>query len=1327
MRNLELLYSTQLSALTELSGIQCSSVDYDTGIIYCASAYNITGLNPRDGEISGVISLVNDGYLPPDGSGKVVGIQCIPDQQSVCVATDNGNLLLWNVFTQELECVGNVESGITSMSWSPDMELLVLTTGQETMIMMTRDFDPITEKSLHPENFGSAEFITVGWGKKETQFHGSVGKQAATLKPEDEKPALPWDDRKPRISWRGDGQFFVVSTISPSTGSRKLRVWSREGEHDSTSENVDGVEHALCWKPSGSLITSSLRKPNRHEIIFFEKNGLRHGEFTLPFSVKQVEVKEVLWNTDSTVLAVWCEDLLTDDNTDNCKKSYVQLWTVGNYHWYLKQSLPFESDKPVSVLWDPEHAYKLHIVSSAGKYLQYTWYWATKCSHGKTENDQALVAVIDGDKVLLTPMRNMVVPPPMCAYSLQLPCAVNQVTFCCHGNTNNIAVSLVNGQIAIYTFDESQREDTSIKFDGAGGGSFGICCKTPVLKDIYRIEGLPASTSLSPLSLSHMVWLNNENFVLVYVDQNSGNHSVICNAEVQSEGSLIKISSSSDLEDHVYKMAMSNDSEHIAVQLPNGSLLKYDPVNESVLPWEDNCGQEINFPLPCPQMAVCNIGGQEVVLGLTDRYRLYVNNTEVATNCTSFAIHDEYLLLTTLSHTCRCICRQTKVEVLPTLSDGKEHPFDESIRRVERGSRIVHVVADDTKLVLQMPRGNLETIHPRALVLSAVRKALDRVQFKEAMILMRKHRINLNLIFDHNPKVFLDNVTVFVQQVESVNNISLFITDLQAEDVTVTMYTVAYQRTADGNEFPNKVDTICDAVRQSLIDVDENKYLLSILVTYVRKSTPELEKALLLVRSLREKPDEVVSAEEALKYLLFLVDVNEMYDVALGTYDFDLVLMVAEKSQKDPKEYIPFLNSLRHLQGHYQSFTIDKYLKRYKKALNHISKCGAEFFSECISLVKEHKLFTEALELYSPVSQHYKQIASLYGEYLSEKCKHEEAGIMFVKAESWEQALSCFKACKNWRQIFCMTARLKYSPDKEMDIAKKLTDQLKEARRHQEAAIVLEQYVLDIEESIVCLIEGCLWEEALRMMYKHNRTDFIETNLKSALIETYEHQIDTMKNLHNDFEKYTNRLDVVRKQKEKERLEFLESGGDLGADADLYSDTSSATGESIQSSRYSSDSRQSAYSKTSGRSSKNRRKAEHKKWKLKEGSQYEDLALIAALSRLIRTVDDLRDEVQSLLKALVQFHFDKQASELQQKFSDFLSDIEKSIPDIWNDETNDNSNQPILGPTTTANSIAQAVQRGQVVTEKQDPIIRIPPTLNKDKKWKLSTLESSSS
>ena len=41
-----------------------------------------------------------------------------------------------------------------------------------------------------------------------------------------------------------------------------------------------------------------------------------------------------------------------------------------------------------------------------------------------------------------------------------------------------------------------------------------------------------------------------------------------------------------------------------------------------------------------------------------------------------------------------------------------------------------------------------------------------------------------------------------------------------------------------------------------------------------------------------------VTTDEAMRYLLYLVDVNDLYNVALGTYDFDLVLMVAEKSQK---------------------------------------------------------------------------------------------------------------------------------------------------------------------------------------------------------------------------------------------------------------------------------------------------------------------------------------------------------------------------------------------------------------------------------------------
>jgi elongator complex protein 1 len=95
-----------------------------------------------------------------------------------------------------------------------------------------------------------------------------------------------------------------------------------------------------------------------------------------------------------------------------------------------------------------------------------------------------------------------------------------------------------------------------------------------------------------------------------------------------------------------------------------------------------------------------------------------------------------------------------------------------------------------------------------------------------------------------------------------------------------------------------------------------DQYLLPILTSYVQKQTDkDLADALIRVKAVKEaerKNSQLrVSADDAMKYLLYLVDVNRLYDVALGLYDFDLVMQVAAKSNKDPKEYLPFLNKLR--------------------------------------------------------------------------------------------------------------------------------------------------------------------------------------------------------------------------------------------------------------------------------------------------------------------------------------------------------------------------------------------------------------------------------
>jgi elongator complex protein 1 len=179
--------------------------------------------------------------------------------------------------------------------------------------------------------------INVGWGSKQTQFHGSLGKAAAQAPSASSLSSVgisPDDDLLTRISWRGDGTQFVVSAVSPDTVTtlrrRVLRIYTRDGVLQATAEAIPGLEHPLSWRPSGNLIVGAQRfgtfpgggkgREGRHDVVFFEKNGLRHGEFGLRHGTPGVgpteakdrkwgyKVKELCWSADSNVLLVWIEE-----------------------------------------------------------------------------------------------------------------------------------------------------------------------------------------------------------------------------------------------------------------------------------------------------------------------------------------------------------------------------------------------------------------------------------------------------------------------------------------------------------------------------------------------------------------------------------------------------------------------------------------------------------------------------------------------------------------------------------------------------------------------------------------------------------------------------------------------------------------------------------------------------------------------------------------------------------------------------------------------------------------------------------------------------------
>lgn len=345
---------------------------------------------------------------------QVLDLHYFADTAVVCVVFAGGDIVL--VREQPLpredpiEIAGSVDAGIAAAAWSPDEELLAICTRTNNFLLMSRDFDPVCDVPFLPGDAKLSKHVSVGWGKAETQFKG---KRAKALKdptmPEkvDEGSLSPLDQGEIHVSWRGDGAFVAVNSVESGL-RRMIRVFSRDGILDSVSEPVNYLESGLSWRPAGNIIASIQRREDHIDVVFFERNGLRHGEFDLRLSKDEMQTRassvKLQWNIDSTVLAVAFQDC-------------VQLWTMGNYHYYLKQEILLDCRQsgPLDVRWHPENPLQL-VVSGQGKQQAHVVITVSLANLLKAEihcidyafstlkgptsppYDAGLVAVIDGRK-----------------------------------------------------------------------------------------------------------------------------------------------------------------------------------------------------------------------------------------------------------------------------------------------------------------------------------------------------------------------------------------------------------------------------------------------------------------------------------------------------------------------------------------------------------------------------------------------------------------------------------------------------------------------------------------------------------------------------------------------------------------------------------------------------------------------------------------------------------------------------------------------------------------------------------------------------------------
>lgn len=1192
-----------------------------------------------------------------------------------------------------IEIVGSIDVGISAALWSIDEETLVIITNENKLLLLSRVFEPICEKLLDSSDIKitDSKHVSVGWGKKETQFkgkgfkalererealkHAGLDDNATQLRDptinEIEKGTLsPFDNQSVQISWRGDCDFFSVSTVEPviveDTGEmyerRVIRVFNREGELDSVNEAVDGLEHNLSWKPQGSLIASTQRHIDKEEeengeeqvldLVFYERNGLRHGQFNTRLNPEIETIENLTWSSDSEILLFQLHDR-------------IQLWTTKNYHWYLKQEL-FAKDI-IFAKFHPEKPLNFMIGTPTGiQIVDLTYKIVTGPTH--LGNDSGMTLVTDGSTVKITPLSIANVPPPISFREFDI-----------NGNINDLAISKSNEKYAVLS-SEGDIYFSELSLNDMKQG------KTPqinhkISKDKYITDSNEVAKQIAFIK---------DLFVAVAIDSPLGSRITLF--EVDDINNPF-VNESVNTTTKTVLLKSRADFNTVIIEFVDNRVVELDCTLD--------CKEIVKFPQLCRDIEISfkEDTQQYEAFGISRNGKLFCNENHVVSGVTSLKITESHLLFTTVqSKLCFIHLNSSQENYEIFLNLTNENIVDERIRQVERGSILINVMPTKYSVVLEAPRGNLETICPRIMVLSAIRKFIKQKNYKDAFITCRTHRIDLDILHDYEPELFFNNVETFINQISKVEYLDLFVSCLHEEDATVTKYreTINDAAAAAGggitkeeeikregetlqpafrkkfhhikekvftNFNDSKVNRICEAILNVLLKPEYfDKYLQTILTAYACEKPANLTQALTLIG----KMDNQEQRETAVTHLCFLQDVNKLYKTCLGLYDVKLTLVIAQQSQMDPKEYLPFLQNL-HVQPELKrKFLIDDYLKNYELALKWLHEQGDEAHEEFDDYVVLHELYKPALKIYTYDKPRTNVIMGLFAEHLRETKQFGEAGVIFEYLIDLENALECYIMAKKWKQALSLVEKSADLLEKLSDTAEKLVETLTEDHKYSDAAEIEYQFLGNVEASIKLYCKQYWYDHAILLAEKSKKPELIESIVDVQINEGFGVIAELLADCKGQMNSQLKRLRELRTKKQEDPFSFYGTPDDLDTPDNVSVAASETSTTPSFFTRYTGKTAGTAKTGASRRTAKNKKREERKRAKGRKGTIYEEEYLIKSVGRLLERLDQTQSDALKLIEGLLRRHMKEQAYQIQKNWCELIDFIKENIDEIHN-------------------------------------------------------------
>lgn len=611
-------------------------------------------------------------------------------------------------------------------------------------------------------------------------------------------------------------------------------------------------------------------------------------------------------------------------------------------------------------------------------------------------------------------------------------------------------------------------------------------------------------------------------------------------------------------------------------------------------------------------------------------------------------------------------------------------------------------------LILQMPRGNLETIYPRALVLAGIRNKINKKKYKDAFLACRNQRVDMNILHDHATQQFLSNVDLFIDQIKKVEHIDLFLSQLREEDVSKTMY----KETLPGGESPqdtpgvespeahiSKVNRICNAFLHALKN-RTSTHFQNVVTAHVCKTPADLDAGLTQIAGLRNKNPDLIDA--AIEHICFLADVNRLYDNALGLYDLELALLIAQQSQKDPKEYLPFLRNLQGLSVLRRQYSIDNHLGRFRKALRHLCDLGA--FDEVKNYTIKHDLYPEALDFYRYQEDKLSEVMRLYADFLSQNGKFKEAGVAYEYLNDYTSASEAFRQAHLWKESLSCATLTPLPQPQLRSLAQTLSDTLSESKDFFSAATIHLDYLADITTACRLFCKGYFFADALRIVGLHQRPDLLESVIDNGLVEGMASMTELLADCKSQLNAQVPRLRELRAKEAEDPLAFF--GGDVNGGADIPDNVSLATTDASTMggtllTRYTNRTGTVGTNATR-RTSKNRRREERKRARGKKGSVYEEEYLVNSVGRLIDRINNVNEEVERLVVGLMRRGMRERAGAVEDVMVEVVELCEGCLDEVFKSgfnkvggqkETEEEESRPKGGEGVLWDSIGGEQQR----------------------------------